>query len=228
MYSIDAKSYVDQLGNLFFDVSYTEGDVLIQKRLPVEEYLSLFRTNCKNEETFVSIGKVPESVIHSEISTVRNDTFHAVVFLKAHKRAFSYYGKHFYIPFPAMIAVISVRGGVRQHTYLYALGTDEPTPDTPLMHYPFANVGSGGHCCYGNIVRNNVKDVTDAPAILEDFLCGDTNDDYYSSSERNSENLTQIQVIEAIQNMDSFPVSYLVSHSNGTVNDLLSGKFNHF
>ncbi len=228
MYCIKAESYVDQLGNLFFDVSYIEDDTVIQKRVPVEEFISLFKTNCKNEDAFISIGKIPESVIHSEISTNRNDTFHAVVFLRSHKRAFSYYGKHFYIPFPAMMSVISVCKGVRQSTYLFALGTDEPTVDTPLMHYPFANVNAGGHCCFGNIVCENIKDVSGAPAILEDFLCGDTNDDYYSASERNSEKLSQIEILEAIQKMDSFPISYLVSHDKLTVGELLSGKFNKF
>jgi len=221
MYEIQSKSYVDALGDLFFDVTFKEEDgTVMEKRLSVEQYVSLFSNNCFKKETFYVLPKLQREVLACRISSDRMDSFDAVVCFKAQKRPFSYFGQHYLLPFPTLISLISVRKGVRVDTKLFALKTDEPLEETPLMEYPFGNVNSGGGCCFGNIVVENLKGPEDALAVLDAFLCGDTNGDLYHL--QNTKELKQGELIERLQKEELFPNELLKEEGKLTVGSLTS------
>jgi len=219
---IVSKSFVDELGNLYFDVSYYDSDgTVIEKRIPAEQYITLLENNCAVKETFIKVPKLPEEVLACKVSTENAASFDAVVFMKASKRAFCFCGQHFLVPFPALIAHVVVRDGVKREMKLFALATDEPTDETPLLQYPFGNVGDTGGCCFGNIVVKNITSVEKAVDVLDAFLCGETNGDLYRS--QNSEKLSQGKLVEGLVGKEVFPVELLVGVRSGlTVGKLLS------
>lgn len=216
--SIISKSYVDKLGNLFFDVSYHDGDTVMEKRVPIVEYLQMFQDSLEIKENYMTIPRLPDSVLTARVSTSRADTFDAVVFFKSGKRAFSFMEQHYYIPFPALISQISVVKGVRKITKMYALKTDEPVKDTPLMQYPFGNVDNQGFCCYGNIAVQNIRDLSCAPEVITAFLDGATNNDYWSTNKLQKK-ISQGDLIEMLVKKKTFPISIL-KPSKGTVRTL--------
>lgn len=221
--SIISKTHFDSLGNLFFDVSVRDGDTVTEKRLGAEEYLALFKNSLRNQETFTRIPRLPESVPAAYVSSRGGDTFRAVVLFKAQKRPFLFLNQHYLLPFPALIARIVVIDGVKREMQLYALATDEPTEDTPLMNYPFGNVNSTGSCCFGNIVVKALKDVTMAPKVLETFLCGETNNDYWDCWKAKGMKY-QGDLVEFLSEKETFPVNLLVSAGSSTVGDLCKEK----
>lgn len=220
---IISKTHFDSLGNLFFDVSVRDGDTVTEKRLGAEEYLALFKNSFRDKETFTRIPRLPESVLAAYVSSRNEETFQAVVLFKAQKRPFLFVGQHYLLPFPALIARIVVKDGVRREMQLYALATDEPTEDTPLMNYPFGNVNSTGGCCFGNIVVKDLKDATMAPKVLETFLCGETNNDYWDCWKAKGMKY-QGDLVEFLSREETFPANLLVSAGRLTVGELCKEK----
>lgn len=224
MYEMSSKSFTDEHGELYFDVSLKkENGTVVEKRLSVSQYIDLFMQNSVEKETFVVVPQIPKEVIACRLSNNSESSFDAVVLYPAAHRAFAYYGQHFLLPFPALIAKISVRKGVRTQTSLYALSTDKPTDETPLMRYPFGNVNSRGNCCYGNIEVKDVESVAHATDVLDAFLFGETDNDYYE--EQNAQGLKQGELIEMLRNLKKFPAKLLIPlEQNITVGKLKEFK----
>lgn len=220
MYEIVSKSHVDQLANLFMDVTFKDNKTkeVIEKRMDIETYMQLFKNNVTTPEVMVKVPKLPEEVIACRVSASSEKSFDTVVLCKAQKRAFLYHGMHLYIPFPTLIAQISVREGHKRDMHLYALATDEPTDDTPLMQYPFGNVHGDGGTCFGNILVEGVSGVAESMKVLDAFLCGETNGDLYRG--QNSGKMTQGALVELLQTKEVFPVELLVSCGDKTVGTL--------
>lgn len=221
--NIISKTYFDQLGNLFFDVAVHENGTIVEKRIPAEDYLALFKDSLRSEEKFIKIPKLPENIMAAQVSSMREDTFQAVVLYKAERRAFCFMGQHYLIPMPALIAQIHVEKGVRKKTCLFALTTDEPKQDTPLMYYPFGNVSDSGLCCYGNIVVKEMNNVLYAPAVLDAFLYGDTNGDHWHEK-KVKKGTSQGDLVELLAKRKTFPTKWLVESNRGTVGQLCEFK----
>lgn len=211
---IISKSVTDDFGNLMMDVTIKSDGEILHKVIGVEDYLQMFSKNIENKAHFVEVPRLPETVVSAYMDSERADSFKAIVRYPAEKRAFSFMGQQMLLPFPALHARIVVEKGVRKETQLYAI-KDLDAKEPILCQYPFGNVNSyGGGCCYGNIVIQNLKDVSYAPSVLDAFLFGETNNDLWGSKRvKNGAGAffeTQGDLIEALKGLDSFPEEWLV------------------
>ena len=215
---IKSESYIDDVGNFFMDVTLMKGDEVQYKRIPIQEYLEMFQKNMKREERMMVLPSLPESVIWAEVSVDDPQTFNAVVYYPAETRIFEYESMRggsshlMELPYPAMIARVEVSKGVRVNTYLAALKESvEPTKDTGLYHFPFGNVYGDMHCCYGNVQVTGIKDVTEAPIVLNKYLSARTNEDLWGQAKRFEGVVSQNQMIDLLLKCKEFPVERLVS-----------------
>lgn len=216
--SIETKSFIDEDGNLFFDVHYQSKNEVIEKRLSVNAFLSLLDGNLRAEEKFVKIPKLASNVYVAKISCSDISSFDCLSIYKAGKRAFSIAGELLRIPFPTLLMYTRIRKGVRTAVSIFALDTDEPNDDSKIYEYPFANVYADGKVCMGNIVSDQVVSIKDIDNIFEDFICGITNDHLYHM--QNKLGLTQLELVKYIKKMDVFPVKLLLENGR-TLNSII-------
>lgn len=210
---IKSVSYVDSRGKLFMDVIYNAGDRVIEKRIGIEDYISLFTENVvqREKEKFIAVPQIPEEVKKICISSKRENTFKAVVLYPEKKRPFSFEGIPMVIPYPALLAYIYVKDGCSRELRIFALKTDAPGQEEILMEYPFGNCRSSGETCMGNILVEGIKDGSEALRVLDAFLMGTTNNDLYHS--QNTAGLSQGALIELIKKKNKFPKKLLVKAS---------------
>ena len=208
--SIEAKSFIDEDGNLFFDVSFQSGRERIEKRVGVATFLTLLDDNIREEEKFVSYPKLSANVYAAKISCSDKSSFDCLCIYKAEKRAFAIAGEFFRIPFPTLLMHTKIRKGSRNEMHIYALDTDEPTEQSLVYEYPFANVFKDGNVCMGNIVSKKVSSIKDVDRIFDDFVCGITNDHLYHM--QNKMGLTQLELVKYIEKMDTYPKELLLGN----------------
>jgi len=221
MMDISSKSHVDECGNLYFDVTVKKNGAVMEKRIEAEAYCKMIAGNLKPQEHFVNVPHLPKEVLICRVSTGKESSFDAVVLFPAKKRAFSYFGRHYFLPFPALIAKVNVRDGRRTGMEMFALPTDEPTDETPLFQYPFGNVYEDGSCCFGNILVEGLTGAAQAPEVLETFLSSITDNDLYHA--QNTKRYSQTELIQEIEGKDVFPTELLLAVTNQTV-----GSFKQF
>lgn len=205
--SIEAKSLVDDEGNLYFDVGFQEGDERIEKRVSAEIFISLLDGNLRETEKYVSIPKLASNIYSVKISSIDKSSFDCLCVYKAEKRAFAIAGQFFRLPYPALLMVLKVRKGARNEMSMFALNTDSPTDDSELYLYPFGNVYEDGKVCMGNIVSKTIRSIQDVDFIFDDFISGITNEHLYRM--QNNLGLTQLELVKYIEHMDSYPVELL-------------------
>lgn len=217
-FSMKSTAFIDAVGNFYFDVSITDHGVTTEKRLTVDDYVNMIKSSELKVENYITVPKVSDCVYDLKM-TPSGDSFTAVVVLPAMVRPFCYLGKHLRIPFPPLICKIEVKMRERKETFLYALDTDNPSLDSPLFHYPFGNVDSNGHCCFGNI--RTTPDVARPETILNAFLCGETNEDYWNPGKCNAREASQGDLLRRIMDTDIYP-QQLLAKCGKTVADLLN------
>lgn len=222
---LTAKTVFDELGQLYFDVTCREDDRVSRKRLRPEEFFGLFdESKDSDSEDMIQILRLPDSVICAAQGINQVNTFDAVLFFPAEKRLFSLFGEICRIPFPGIVAKVSVRKGVRTETLVFATDTNSITDNSPLYLYPFGNVSVCGDPCFGNISTGVLKDVTYAPLIMELFFAGDTNDDYWTPIKVNHAAKTQREVVENLKKLETYPCEWLMKDSmNRRIRDLKEG-----
>ena len=157
--SIEAKSFIDEDGNLFFDVSFQDGKELIEKRVSVSTFIALLDGNIREEEKYVVFPKLASNVYVAKISSSDKSSFDCLCIYKTEKRAFSIAGELLRIPFPALLMHTRIRQGARNELHIYALDTDEPNDRSLVYEYPFANVYKDGSVCMGNIVSRSISSI---------------------------------------------------------------------
>ena len=207
-YEITSKSYVDEQGNLYFDVSYKENDTVIEKRVSVETYLSLLDGHVREQERFVTIPRLSDNVLAAQIGVEDKSSFSSLSAYKAENRAFAIAGEFFRLPFPALLMYVRGHKGVRQGVSIYAHDTDSPTDESQLYHYPFGNVYDDGRVCMGNIVSDGLSDLSTVDKVFDDFICGVTNEHLYGM--QNKLGLTQLELVKYIEKLDKYPTDLLV------------------
>lgn len=214
MMEIISKTLCDECGNLLFDVTIRKDGEVMHKLLDAEDYLQMFRESVDKKKELVRIPRLPATVVGAKVDPERQDTFEALVKYPPERRAFKYMGQHMILPFPALLAKVEVEKGVRKETCLYALGEDWESEEPTLYRYPYGNVGNVGHCCYGNIVCDGIRDVTLAPSVLDMFLYGETNNDLWGSDKvkgaKEKGISSQSDLIETVRDMETYPVDWLV------------------
>lgn len=219
--SIEAKSFIDEDGNLLFDVRFQSGEELIEKRVSVTTFLALFDGNIREQEKFVTFPKLASNVYAAKISSIDKSSFDCLSIYKAEKRAFSFAGEFLRIPFPALLMFTRIRKGARNGIYIFALDSDEVSDQSKIYHYPFANVYSDGNVCMGNIVSSTISSIKGVDLIFDDFICGVTNDHLYHM--QNKMGLTQCELVKYIEKMDEYPKELLLE--NGMTMGQLVKKF---
>lgn len=219
--SIEAKSFIDEDGNLFFDVGFQDGKEIIEKRLSVGTFIALLDGNIREEEKFVVFPKLASNVYVAKINSSDKSSFDCLSIYKAEKRAFSIAGELLRIPFPALLMHTRIRKGARNEMHIFALDTDEPTDQSLIYEYPFANVYKDGSVCMGNIVSQKVDSIKDVDAVFDDFICGITNDHLYHM--QNKMGLTQLELVRYIEKKDVYPAELLLE--NGKTMESLVKRF---
>ena len=219
--SIEAKSFIDENGNLLFDVGFQSGRERIEKRVSVATFLALLDGNIREEEQFVSFPKLASNVYAAKISCSDKSSFDCLCIYKAEKRAFAVAGEFFRIPFPTLLMHAQIRKGNRNQMHVYALDTDEPTDRSLVYEYPFANVYKDGGVCMGNIVSERLSSIKEIDRVFDDFICGITNDHLYHM--QNKMGLTQLQLVKYIEKMDTYPKELLLE--NGKTLEELVKRF---
>ena len=219
--SIEAKSFIDEDGNLFFDVGFQDGKELIEKRLSVSTFIALLDGNLREEEKYVVFPKLASNVYAAKISSSDKSSFDCLSIYKAEKRAFSIAGELLRIPFPTLLMHTRIRNGARNELHIFALDTDEPDDHSLVYEYPFANVYKDGSVCMGNIVSRQVSSIKEIDTIFDDFICGITNDHLYHL--QNKLGLTQLELVNHIKEKDTYPKELLLE--NGNTMESLIKKF---
>lgn len=215
---LESKTYTDEVGELFFDVSCQDGTRRIEKRLALDEYISLFVRNFKNDEKYVCFDRasIPRSVVWAKVSSEKPNSFEAVMVFEGKKRPFLYMGRGMVIPYPPFAAKVKVVNGIFQGMRLFALKTAQEwcgdlqsLGRTPLAHFPYGNVGGSGDCCFGNISVSGITGLSDAQKPVEQFIAGETNDHLWDPVKCSGRYKCQAELIESIAKCDSFPSEVL-------------------
>ena len=213
---ISSQSFFDEVGAMYFDASIElEDGTVVEKRVTAEEYLDMFTDSVKRGDDFREVVRLPKEVAWAAQGEER-DTFKAVVTLPAKVRPVFYARQILQVPFPPLAAYVKVEGGVRKDTKFFA--ADGEGPDAGLYVYPFGNVyGSGGGCCFGNIVVSGISSAAEATKVTDAFLDGETNGDLWGATEAMTEKgiKTQGDLYEFLKGLKEFPMELLAPmHQN--------------
>lgn len=205
----------DRLGNALMNVSYTDVDgMTTEKTLSLDDYLMILgNSTFSNRNSCVRIGVLPFHYYDGSISTEDAATFNVILFYKEEKRAVSFGGKHWFVPFPAMVFHFKVLKGNLQWKNCYAVTSDDVNPDMSLMQYPFGNVSAAGAICMGNIQSGRIENICQIEDVVADFFMSETDNDYYAS--KNSTGLKQEQLLEKLSKLEHFPIEWLAPSSGG-------------
>lgn len=210
----------DRLGNAIMNVCYTDADgMTVEKTLSMDDYLMILgNATFFNRVSCVRIGVLPSHYYDGSISTEEAGTFNVILFYKEEKRAVSFGGKHWFVPFPAMVFHFKVLKGNLQRKSCYAVISDDVNPDMSLMQYPFGNVSAVGEICMGNIKSGRIEKICQIEDVVADFFMSETNNDYYES--KNATGLKQEQLLEKLCKLEHFPIEWLAP-SSGSCSTLL-------
>ncbi len=204
---LTATNVTDRLGNEFFRLLMEREDgVVVKRTVTIPTFCQMLGHSMKNELLFQEYDKefFPENTLYAKSADKLN--FDCVWRESPGKKVVVYYDQHFIVPFPDLVFGVSVRGGVAQGKYCFAIKKG----GNKLYNYPFGNVSMGGAICMGNIQYNLDSHVAD---FSEDFYLGETNDDYYRS-DKVSAKYSQRQLLEKLTKKETFPEKWLVETSS--------------
>lgn len=120
------------------------------------------------------------------------------------KRIFFYYGDQYVIPMPTLHFKLETVSGGKGWVWVEEKGKK--------YLYPFGNVGTDNHICFGNVTRDKVKDFSDFINWVESFFSSKTNDDYYNQKAVvvDGERISQRELLSRLQDMETFPEEWLI------------------
>lgn len=204
--SFVSEAVTDKLGNTCMRVTCVDKNGMqIEKLLALDDYISLITGSVYDKgNKMVRIGTMPEHYYDGSVSTEGN-SFRVILHLPAEKRALSFGGKHWFVPFPNLIFYFEVKKGTISSKYCYATPAAELSEVTPLLRYPFGNVSSSGSICYGNIALKipDMKHIEDA---CDAFFMSVTNNDYYEEIA----GMKQEKLLTKLKKLESYPPEWLL------------------
>ena len=215
MYSLNATSFIDPRGQLLFDITFRDGDSILEKRIEVEDFMDMLNSARKDSVSLQEVDIYPPEIRRALKG--RDGDFKALMLFPAKMRGISYMGKVFYVPFPTLLMEVSFRNHGRQYANMFALDSDNPTVDSKVYWYPFGNVGDSGSICFGNI-SVEINGIKDCPKLFDAFINGATNNDLYDR-ERNKMEYGQGQLLDELSKLDTYPVEWLVEKGDTTYGD---------
>lgn len=216
--SFKSEALVDRVGNTCMHVTFTDMNGMeSSKLLSMEDYIRIINHGVyRTDSEYCRIGTLPAHYYDGSVSK-EDGTFKVCLFYPADKRAISFGGKHWFVPFPALVFFYDVKKGVLTNRMCFAVQTDNINYDTPLMRYPFGNVSPSGNICYGNIALN-IPDIGQVEEAVDAFFMSVTNNDYYSEIA----GMRQEKLLGKLKNSDVYPSEWLLgTEAYATVGDLL-------
>lgn len=220
MKELKSVSKVDKYGRMYFLVTYKDGDAVIEKTVDLETYRKIINGNTKEEVVFVEIPQLSKEVYKAAISSKgESGGFKVLLYYEPQMCPFSYMGKIFRIPFPALMFYLHVgEGGNLVERKVFALKECKKelvTKDSQLYAYPFSNVYEGGRICMGNISAR-FSSINDSLNFHQLFIEGRSNHDLYHG--QNIAGLNQGQLLAKIEKLDQFPLELLVEEKGRVAN----------
>lgn len=208
MLSLKSETKVDKYGQVFFRVSYKDGDNMIEKDISLEDYRRLINESVEEMTTWVNVPKLPPEVYWSQISAKgEEDGYKVVLHAKAQMQPFSYAGKIMRIPFPGLVFRLVVKNGAVIERKVFAVKDEIICPETELYFYPFGNVYTSGDICMGSI-SINIPTVKDSARFINAFVEGRTNSDLAGA--KNTMGYSQPQLLKRIEKETSYPEELLL------------------
>lgn len=208
-FELKSELVFDELGNNMMRVTFSQDGFESIKLLTMDNYLAILGdATFSNAKHHVRIGCLPEGFYDGSISSIDPSTFDAVIIQPAQKRAMSYGGKHWYIPFPRLVFYLSVCNGHVTEKYCFALKNNEPvSKDTLVFTYPFGNVSENGSICMGNVITKNLDQISMTNEFIADFFMSETSNDYYEGKDKTG--LSQAELLYRLKEKDEFPEEWL-------------------
>ena len=208
MISLKSESMVDKFGQMYFRVSYKDGDNLIEKDVSLNDYRRLINESLEEDMVWVDVPKLPVEVYKAKVSSRGEvDGYKVILFVKGQMQPFNFAGKIMRIPFPSLVFNLTVGKGIIKEKKVFAVKDEILCPDTELFHYPFGNVNDQGGICMGNILVD-MPTIQDSVKFVDAFMEGRTNSDLLGV--RNRLGYTQSELVEKIQKMEKYPDEFLI------------------
>lgn len=207
-----SETLTDSTGNVLFRVALTNDDgSVMTKTLTPESFIKLIQNGCTQELCYMHLGKLPEGYIDCSVADERS--FRILIKVPAEKRLLVHTSGHYQIPFPDLVFYLYVKNGLVQKFRCYAMKRDT------LYFYPFGNVSANGEICMGNISCTDIT-LNKTMDVIENFLGGKTNNDYFSPKNKVNNSYSQQTMLEKLSKMDAFPQRWLKKDPNNTLADL--------
>lgn len=217
---MSSQMITGNFGEVYFRTELRKEDgSVISKTLDLDSYINLLAgSNIRKTDGFVHLGQIPKFYHDAWRSQEDESSFFVILDVPSAKRFMRYHTveKPYLIWWPRLLFIHEIHKGNRRSSFCYALKGDEPlSGSTDLFMYPFGNVDSNSHCCFGNI-GVYVKKLADVNEITEKFFSGITNDDYLTGSNARIEgpSVKQYQFFEMLSVSDRFPDEILVKSQN--------------
>lgn len=209
-----SKLKTDALGGVYMEVSMknANGEVIC-KNLDIEDYTNLLKKNVAvKKEEYIDVPSIPGYIKHLKLGVANPQlNFVAWIVIPGQVRGILFNKIPFIVPFPALLARVTVNDGYHRGTKLYALDSADPKKGDNIYYYPYGNCGQNGGCCYGNIKLPKLTGYEEVKEILETWLNGETNNDLYESN-RNKENLSQFDLYNMVKGKEEYPKELLVKN----------------
>ena len=216
--SFKSELVLDELGNGLMRVNLGVGGMEETKLLAIDDYLTLLGdATFSNVKNHIRIGCLPDGFYDGSIASDDPSSFEIVLIKEAQKKAMTYGGRHWYIPFPRLVFYLSVSKGKITDRYCYAIKKDTTNEDTPVYLYPFGNVSPDGSICMGNVITNKLENISMAEKFIADFFMSETSNDYYDK--KNQTGLSQSELLYRLKDKEEFPEEWLTQV--GTMKDVL-------
>jgi len=207
---LNASLIFDDKRDAFWRVtSRNSKNVSMTKVLSHGVFLNLLKSNTINrrEEPRKQLGTLPFGYVDCLYGGPGN--YKIAVLYPEKARGVKYYKDTYRVPYPNVLFIFDVKGGVLHSHYAFAVKDAEITAETVLYKYPFGNVGVGGSMCFGTIKRPNMTLMSSVDEVCQLFFNGETNDDLYTP-EKTTKQLKQYELYKFLEGKKKFPYSILI------------------
>lgn len=117
------------------------------------------------------------------------------------------------IPFPPCLFVFDICDELIKKTYLFALKSPNVLSTDMLCHFPFGNVYTDGHVCWGRVTLPKISKPTDLVGVINVFFDSRFNGDLMERHSYTAIQGTNISgfnsLIGYLKNKDMFPIEML-------------------
>lgn len=200
----------------------TDDGSILRKNISPKSLMECFWESRRNPQA-VFTGLLPE---HCIAATVRDDSMDYYIRYPELHADISYYKSEFRnFPLPQLVfgfRYVPKEGKVTS-CRLCVVDEGRLTPETPTYHYPFSNVGNGGHICTGSNDLPAYQDATRLHTLAGHILRMPNNDDYYSMAD----NRLGLDYRALLEHMKDKPPAYyytdVLVKDGKTLNDFLNG-----